>query len=79
MNHKTALNEALSEIKLLQWQLEECNKINNFHKDSKENFAKEMVLKYARWFEDQGPPEFKQDDWMVKQNVDSFYAGQIQS
>lgn len=33
-------------------------------------YAKQTVLQYARWFEDQGPPEYRQDDWMVKQNVE---------
>jgi hypothetical protein len=50
----------------------EIRLVELFHKYADKK-ARQMVLEYARWFEDQGPPEFKQEDWMVEQNVKSFY------
>lgn len=38
-----------------------------------ERYAADMVLKYARWFDRQGPDEYMEDDESIKQNVKSFY------
>ena len=36
--------------------------------------AREMVLEYARWYESNSVAEENQnEDWMIKQNVKSFY------
>lgn len=36
--------------------------------------AREMVLEYARWYEENSVPEEHQnEDWMIQENVKSFY------
>lgn len=36
--------------------------------------ARIMVLEYAQWYEENSsPPEHQNEDWMIVQNVKSFY------
>lgn len=47
-------------------------------KEYAEQKSREMVLEYARWYEENSVPEESQnEDWMIQENVKSFYDARL--